>query len=96
MVFIKYITSKCFPKLLFVGLLENQFLNFRFSTTFICYLSSLNMLLDTATLYPNEEVSSSSSLFLLLHKFCIPQPMAVITSKAIIPDNIQKITNKVE
>ena len=49
------------------------------------------MLLDTATLYPKEEVSSSSSLFLLLHRFCIPHPMAVITSKAIIPNNIHKV-----
>jgi hypothetical protein len=50
------------------------------------YLSSLNMLLDTATLYPKEDVSSSSSsLSLLLHRFCIPHPIAVITSRAITP-----------
>ena len=36
------------------------------------YLSSLNMLFDTATLYPKEDVSSSSSsLSLFLHRFCI-------------------------
>jgi hypothetical protein len=54
----------------------------------IKYLSSLNMLFDTATLYPKEEVSSSSSLFLLLHRFCIPHPIAVITRRGITPEDI--------
>ena len=57
----------------------------------INYLSSLNMLFDTATLYPKEDVSSSSSsLSLLLHRFCVTHPIAVITRRAITPeDNFQ-------
>ena len=69
------------------------FLNVCLHKCLLTHLSSLFKLLETAAPFPREEVSSSCWVSLLLHKFFIPQLMAVTTRRAISPTTLRVKSN---